>query len=89
MRDTMRYTTGEEILLAAELEEYDSPTLSPTDERFEELQRELQDPAYYDDVEQDIALYTAVQCFPLSEAVRVECEKEMKVAALRNWSLAQ
>lgn len=87
MRDTMIYTTGEEIILAAELAEYDSPTLSLTDERFNELQRELQDPVYLEDVLQDLELQNAVQNFPLSEAVRVELQADLDRRAFTgNWS---
>jgi hypothetical protein len=74
-------TQAHDLLVEAELAAFDLP-----DDRFNELQRQLQDPVYLEDVEQELELQNAVQNFPLSEAVRKECEKEMRLAALRNWS---
>jgi hypothetical protein len=72
-----------EILLEAELFAFDMT--NEEQERFNELQRELQDPAYLEDVETDLYTREMLPSIPISDAVRKACTEDMQLGAKNNW----
>lgn len=69
-------TTGIEIILEAELEALNLPDAEPTPQS-----------AQLEEVEQREYLLAMLPQIPVSEAVRLECEKEMREAEKRGWRI--
>lgn len=74
-----------ELVVIAEEEAFNLP--DEDERRFEELQKELLDPVYLQDVLQDLELHELIVTCPVSDKVRLECEREMQIGARTGWRL--
>ncbi len=54
---------------------------------FQNLQDQLSEPAWYQDICQDLEVWELIRTCPVSEEVRLECERDMFEAQRRGWSI--
>jgi hypothetical protein len=76
----MHNTTAELVVIAEE-----TAFNTPDQERFAELQSELQDSPWLNEVEEREELIEALSHITVSDAVRKACEQDMRDGQRNNW----